>query len=507
VITNGSHLVLVIKGLHAQPLVLQDYAFNAPPEKSRRVKTKRVVKDRYMAEDAKFTPKVSSNSVQRSSNDASMAPLQRSSGALHISSIGLKYEKGVLSIILDAFLAVGPVSLALIGFGLGVDLKHYTLWALPDPKDIDVSLLGLAVGFSRPPIELAGSFLHYKDEVADYYAGGAIIAARMYLFAAAGFYGTTTHSQDDDKGQGNNTNNKDDSFTSVFVFAKLDGPLIELEFGEISGVTAGFGYNSGLRNPTIAEVTTFPFVASSTLRDDPAEALAALTVPRGPGWFFPKEHSYWLAAGLTVTAFQILSVAAVAVVQWDDNLKLSIFAVGIADIPGTNVSNATALPSFAHVELGILATLDLAVGVLQVEAELSPNSYILDRNCHPTGGFALYYWFLPGSAHYGDWVFSIGGYHQAFEVPSWYPTPKRVGMSWSLTDSFHLKGSSYFAITPSVCMAGGKQSSFVSFVPSVKSTSPLLRLESLNKEKKKNRKKRKKKKKRKGLTLIPRVVC
>jgi hypothetical protein len=33
VVTTGSHLVLVIKGLHAQPLVLLDYAFNAPPGK------------------------------------------------------------------------------------------------------------------------------------------------------------------------------------------------------------------------------------------------------------------------------------------------------------------------------------------------------------------------------------------------------------------------------------------------------------------------------------------
>jgi hypothetical protein len=103
-------------------------------------------------------------------------------------------------------------------------------------------------------MELAGSFLHYKDQTSDYYAGSAIIAVRMYLFAAVGFYGTTIHTAcqgRQDKGDG-----KKGSFTSVFVFAKLDRLLIDLEFGEISGVTAGFGYNSGLRNPTVDQVTS-----------------------------------------------------------------------------------------------------------------------------------------------------------------------------------------------------------------------------------------------------------
>jgi uncharacterized protein DUF6603 len=31
------------------------------------------------------------------------------------------------------------------------------------------------------------------------------------------------------------------------IIARLDGPLLTLEFAEISGVTGGFGYNSDVR--------------------------------------------------------------------------------------------------------------------------------------------------------------------------------------------------------------------------------------------------------------------
>lgn len=466
VIGAGSHFVLVLHDLNAQPYVLLDYAFGAPLASSNTNVQPVVSKEAGGYSEISQKPSgfaLGGVTPLDENNNAVMTALDTTSGALHISNIGFKYENGVLSILLDASVAIGPISLALLGFSIGVNLKLYTLWSLPEPEDFVVSLHGLAAGFARPPVEMAGLFEHYRDKSSDYYAGGAVIAARLYLFAAAGFYGTVSpESSEDDASQNSNSGDENEnSFISAFVFAKLDGPLIELEFGEISGITIGFGYNSSLNKPSPDQVPRFPFIASQDLSGKPSDVLQKLVDPKGDGWFFPKKDAYWLAAGLTVDTFQILSISAVAVVQWDDSLKLSIFAVGLADIPGNAIraasGGAASIASFAHIELGILATIDLAVGVLQVEAELSPKSYVLDPNCHPTGGFALYYWFLPGKAHFGDWVFSIGGYHQAFELPSWYPHPKPVGMTWSLGDNFRITGSSYFAITPNVCMAGGME--------------------------------------------------
>lgn len=65
-----------------------------------------------------------------------------------------------------------------------------------------------------------------------------------------------------------------------------------------------------------------------------------------------------------------------------------IFAIATADI-----SSPAASFNLAHVELGISAVADFDYGFLKIDAQLSPRSYILDPNCHLTGGFGLYSWF------------------------------------------------------------------------------------------------------------------
>jgi len=56
----------------------------------------------------------------------------------------------------------------------------------------------------------------------------------------------------------------------------------------------------------------------------------------------------------------------------------------------------------------------------------------------------------------GDWVFTLGGYHQKFVAPPQYPNPPRLGISWQFNDNIAISGQSYFAITPKVCMGGGR---------------------------------------------------
>ena len=67
---------------------------------------------------------------------------------------------------------------------------------------------------------------------------------------------------------------------------------------------------------------------------------------------------------------------------------------------------------FTYVELGLLAYVDFHQGQFRVEAQLSPNSFVMNPLCHLSGGFALCTWF--GSSPYaGDFVFSIGGYQSS----------------------------------------------------------------------------------------------
>lgn len=414
VIGAGSHFVLILKGEKGELNVIIDYLFSAPSKANQL---------ELVAAGADASPP----------SDSSLAPYKKSIGPLSISNIGFHYKDGTLSILVDASFLLGPVGFTLMGFSL--DITFGDTFTLQDFPKLSFSLSGLAVSFNRPPIVISGLYKHVKTPKLEYYAGGVIIAFDPYLFEAAGFYGTTP-----DPG----------GFESVFVFAKLDGPLVTLEFAEISGITGGFGYNVELEFPSVSQVYEFPLLTiKPTPGSSPMDTLIQLTAPGV--WFNPRKGSFWIAAGLKVTAFETLAIDAVVVVEWNPYVKLGLFGIAVADVP------AGAVDKFVHVELGISVTVDFNAGVMKFEAQLSPNSYVLSPNCHLTGGFALYYWFKGSDPQLeGDWVFTIGGYHQAFTPPSQYPNPPRLGISWNLDDSLSVTGESYFAITPKVCMGGGK---------------------------------------------------
>ncbi|ODM17563.1 hypothetical protein SI65_07238 [Aspergillus cristatus] len=89
------------------------------------------------------------------------------------------------------------------------------------------------------------------------------------------------------------------------------------------------------------------------------------------------------------------------------------------------------------------------------ERELSPTSFILHSDCHLTGGFGLYCWFdgpHADKSQVGNFVFTIGGYHQAFEVPVGCPHPPPLQISWSYGAAISITGKAHFAITPKACM-------------------------------------------------------
>ncbi|KAF8457871.1 hypothetical protein BDZ91DRAFT_629347, partial [Kalaharituber pfeilii] len=361
--------------------------------------------------------------------------LKKSIGPFSISNVGVKFSNSTLYICIDASVLIGPIGMALQGFSIDLFFaKGYDILTnFPKPS---FTLEGLTASFDRDPLTIAGGLFHQKVDDDDYYAGGVDIAFKEWQFLAAGGYGKLTNPTTQDK------------FTTTFVFAQLEGPLITLEFATISGVTGGFGYNNSLTLPTIAEVPSFPFLHMPEVTGDTAlDTLKALINSK---WFAPQDSSFWVAAGLTVSAFQMLAISAVLVVEWDPEVKLGIYAVAVADVPKTDSEF-----KIAHVELGILASIDFGKGVAKFEAQLAPSSFILDPMCHLSGGFALYYWFKDGPQQTkGDWVFTLGGYHQAYTPPVQYPRPPRLQISWSL-GPLSITGQAYFAITPKVCMAGG----------------------------------------------------
>ncbi|KAK6516196.1 hypothetical protein TWF506_006107 [Arthrobotrys conoides] len=443
VITAGSHIFVVMKTPVGESNVLLDYAFKSKP------KTKALTAGN----------EVSIWEGESPDNKGSKAPLKKSIGPLSIENVGLIYKDGELGVVFDATFLMGPIGLSLLGFGVRVPFdKTYNLKNPPPVEKVKFSLEGMVVSFERPPLTVAGGFKRSVMDGAECYAGGLIIKFDPWQFQAAGVYATVPRNRKTKAITAREANSdmtiqdSSDKFTMVFIYFKLNGPLFTVGFADISGLTGGFGVNSDINTPTVDQVVSFPFVKPGGTGKESDSPLATISGLLDGTWFSPSEGKFWVAAGLKVSAFQMLNVDAVLVLKFNPSVKIGIFGVATCDVPSSKSP-----VKFAYVELGISCCLDVEAGTFKLEAQLSPNSFVLHPSCHLTGGFALFSWFKDGpDAVSGDWVMTIGGYHQAFVAPRQYPKPPRLRISWSLDDHLSVSGEAYFAITPKICMGGGR---------------------------------------------------
>ena len=401
------------------------------------------------------------------STAAATAPVNKTVGPVKISGVGIKFDIGteMLTLIIDGTLMLGPIEMSLIGLSISFNLKQATLLDFGELRP-DFSLSGLAVSFQKDPLTVAGAFARViiepsdGKEGSDIFMGGAVVGFQPWIFEAGGYYGTTT------KKTGSSTSVIEDEynsstldpprpntlvltveeFKSLLVYVKLSGPIATIGYAEIRGLVGGFGYNTSVTFPTMDKIMQFPFLSPPGGKS-PSEALTNML---NGGWFSNKEGSKWVAAGLTVLAFELLTASAVLVVEWGSGVQLGIFGLATAEVPKQLDQK------FARVQLGLSCTVDIDAGILKIDGQLTPASFILDPSCHLTGGFALYSWFgAKNGGKQGDWVFTIGGYHAAYTVPPLHPNPPRLGISWSYNSSINITGGSYFAMTTTACMGGG----------------------------------------------------
>ncbi|KAL8916682.1 MAG: hypothetical protein Q9208_008382 [Pyrenodesmia sp. 3 TL-2023] len=364
---------------------------------------------------------------------------------LSITALSLLYKRGALGISVDATVKLGPITFSLIGLSIGIVLSTLNLKDLGSVEPV-VDIQGLEVLLDSPPITLSGVFVRHEGvtstgQAVRSYRGGVALGFEAWKFLAVGEYAVLTLPN----GRG--------ELKSVFVYAKLNGPLLTLAFATVSGVRVGLGYNSVVRSPQLLELSTFPFLndnVDGSSGQDPLKIINALTNSTGgnQAWVSPKEDSYWVAAGLTLRAMGILAVTAVLMFGIrESGFVISVFANGVAQIPSEVKAEATLF----YVEVNMLAELNTVDGYFAVQAALAPTSHALISSCRLTGGFALVNWFAP-SPNAGDFVFT---YHRAYTPPPWYPVPPRLGISFTLGGMINVTGNVYFAVTPKCIMGGG----------------------------------------------------
>lgn len=358
-------------------------------------------------------------------SDKVWIPVQRGFGPLQCRKVGVGWRgspDNVLSVFFDGKVSIAVLAVDLVDLSVGIPVTR-----LQSFNSYELDLAGLSVTFASGPVLISGGLLKTENPLA--YTGQVIVKAQNFMIVGVGSYAELV---------GN---------PSMFVFAFASLPIGGPPYFFIKGVAGGFGFNRGLRLPGIETVQDFPLVKGlakpETFGDGTAKAgLEALAAD-----IYPELGSYWLAAGLKFSTFELLETSALLFIKFGRDFELSLLGLSIFKLP-KNVGPKT----YVQAELALLVSLKLSDGFFVASARLTPNSYVIDEKCRLTGGFAFKIWF--DGPHKGDFVLTIGGYHPIFKRDH-FPDVPRVGFRWPVSKEITVQGGAYFALTPSCVMAGG----------------------------------------------------
>ncbi|MBV1920706.1 MAG: hypothetical protein KUG73_08475, partial [Pseudomonadales bacterium] len=353
-------------------------------------------------------------------------PIQKTFGPIHIGQIGVKWhdsgnEPGnkALEILLDGGVSLAGLNVYVDDLGVRIPIASAS-----DLSTWSLGLKGLGVSYVGGGVKISGALLRDNPE-GTAYSGAVLVEVSGKTFTAIGSYAK-------------------DPVTSMFVFVLLPITIGGPPYFFITGLAGGFGYNRGLNVPPVEDIPEFPLIeaarGSSAFSNNPLSALSRLgdAVP-------VKRGSYWIAGGIKFSSFELAKSTALAYILLDRGFEVGILGITRMELPEEN--------PLVNLELALKARFSTRDGVLSVEARLSDNSWLFDRDCRLTGGFAFYVWF--GGLNQGDFVITVGGYHHRFNKPSHYPDVPRLGFNWRVSSKVTIKGESYFALTPSAVMAGG----------------------------------------------------
>jgi hypothetical protein len=350
-------------------------------------------------------------------------------GPLTLNRIGAVTTDSSFGLALDAGLAMGTLSIELDGFTLMLQKNDISI------SGLSVSLQGLSVSMQTGTVSVSGGLIRTMGLTGTEYDGTALIQIGSYGISAVGSFAEV------------------DGSPSLFIFGLAQGPFGGPPAFFITGLAAGFGYNRSLTLPAPDQVSQFPLVAMAQNPGSVDGAQAALSQLSQGGWVPPTPGTYWVAAGVQFTSFELVHSFALLTVQFGSDLVIALLGTATVQLPTAVDSSAT----YAYAELMLDAVLRPDQGTFQATALLSPNSYVLDPACQLTGGFATNFWFSP-SGYAGDFVVTLGGYNPNFMQPPWYPSVPRLGFDWKVSGEIEVTGGAYFAITPSCGMAGGRLS-------------------------------------------------
>jgi len=349
-------------------------------------------------------------------------------GPVTIKRVGVLPQGKTIFFVIDGDLALAGLEMEARGLGIGFDLAHN--------YKPSFHLDGMGIEIKKGSVEIGGAFLHnqltYQGETVDQYSGGLVVKLPKFAVMALGSYAKV-------KGQ-----------ASVFIYAAVDATLATfLDIVSLTGVALGFGYNRRLNVPPLDQVASFPLVADAIGgQNSPNTDTNLLDKLDQMSRYAPISlGDVFFAIGIKVTLAELVDAFAMVTLSFGHHFRVDILGIATMVLPPDTPN------PLAEIQLALKASLNPDIGLMSVEGRLTPNSFVISRDCHLTGGFAFYNWFT--GLYAGDFVMSIGGYHPSFRVPPHYPRVPRLGFNWNVTSHLNLKGGMYAAMVPHAFMAGG----------------------------------------------------
>jgi len=368
--------------------------------------------------------------------------LKKKMGPLYIGRIGLSYSNGKITAEFDASVSFTVFKMAVIGLRIRTYLNPKKMFSNWPEIDLDglslylkagsVEIGGLLVKMSVKRFNENGTPKLDKDgkQVTDIeFVGQLVIKLPSFTIIGTGIFGEIEGSK------------------SIFIYGFLNMTLGGPPFFVVEGLALGFGYNRACKVP-LEKVSEFPLVKQALNLEFPDSVDDVKKLAKDLVTYLPAEKgTLIIMLGIKFSTFEVITSFALVVITISEKPRIDL--LGLSQLVlGEDKDNAV-----VFIELALKASIDPTEGIVEVLGLITPTSFIFDKDCNLSGGFAFKAWFL--GEHAGDFVITIGGYHPRFKKPDHYPTVPRIALNWKVSDALSMKAEAYFALTPSACMAGG----------------------------------------------------
>lgn len=156
-------------------------------------------------------------------------------------------------------------------------------------------------------------------------------------------------------------------------------------------------FSSGVHNPDINQLYDFPFISDAglgTSADDPMAVLTALLEPSAQvpvPFVYSKEGMGWFCMGMTITAFDCLTLTTVALMEIDTDpahrgVIVTLFADGVFQMePGANPDE-----TLFYIEIIVSVEMNFIEGYIAANAALAPQSHVYVPQAHLSGQASFY---------------------------------------------------------------------------------------------------------------------